>query len=66
MRKNFKENSPIRPNLAEMTVGDVITFPLSRGSVLRTTCANFGLETRRTFQTRSDKKKGIVIVTRKA
>ncbi len=66
MRKNFKENSPLRPNLAKMAVGDVITFPLRRVTVLRTTCANLGLEMERTFQTRSDKKKKIVIVTRTA
>ena len=66
MRRNYNETSPIRPNLAKMAVGDVITFPKNRVSVLRTTCANFGLEKDMTFSTRSDKKKGIIIVTRTA
>ena len=66
MRKNFNETSPLRPNLAKMEVGDVITYPLSRVSVLRTSCANLGLELDRTFKTRSDKKKRIVTVTRTA
>lgn len=66
MRKNFKEDSPIRPNLAEMAVGDVITFPKCKVTSLRSTCATLGMERDMTFKTRADKKKGIVIVTRLA
>ena len=64
MRKNFKENSPVRPNLMKMAVGDVITFPKSRVTTLRSTCATLGMEQDMVFQTRSDKQKGIITVTR--
>jgi len=66
MRKNFKENSPVRPNLTKMAVGDVITFPKCRVNVIRSTCATLGMEKDMVFQTRSNKQKGIVIVTRTA
>ena len=66
MRKNFEENSPVRPNLMKMAVGDVITFPKSRVTTIRSTCATLSMEQDMAFQTRSDKQKGIVIVTRLA
>jgi hypothetical protein len=64
MRKKCNENTPIRPTLEKMQVGDVVFFPVSRLGSIKTTSSNYGLETDRYFKTAIQRKKRTISVER--
>lgn len=50
--------------LRNMIIGQEREFPISKLSNVRTMCSNFGIQWGVKFTTRTDKEKGVVIVTR--
>lgn len=64
MEKICNENTPIRPTLAEMSVGDVVFFPISRLTVIRSTASTYGLEKDRYYKARTHKEDRTVSVER--
>jgi hypothetical protein len=54
----------IRPSLLSLEVGETIAFPLCRLKSVRTQASELGLIYRRTFCTRTDRDREIVIVLR--
>ncbi len=65
MNKKISETQPIRTQLRNMRVGDVLFFPASKLSVLRTTCSGLGFEMGGwKYSVRQDKARYNVVVTR--
>lgn len=66
MERNYNPEQSIRGTLREMQVEDVVHFPVSKLSVVRTTAANLGLEMCRKYKTRASRKTRTIDVTRLA
>lgn len=66
MEKNYSFGTPIRATLKEMNVEDIIHFPVSKLSVIRTTAANLGIEMTRKYRTRLNRETMTVDVIRLA
>lgn len=64
MEKNYNFGLPIRATIKDMDVDDIIHFPVSKLSVIRTTAANLGIETNRKYKTRLNRSTMTVDVTR--
>lgn len=64
MEKNYTSDTSIRATLKEMSVGDIIRFPLARLSVVRSTASTLNLELDRKYQSRLNRKTKTVDVTR--
>lgn len=64
--KTEKNNigKPILAQLRDLTVGETVTYPLSRMSSVKTMCSNFGTEWGKKFQTRVSRETGTIVVTR--
>ena len=60
----MKKETVIRPILLTMSVGDVKAWPIERVNSLRASINVCGLERNLKFRTKSDRKKGIISVTR--
>jgi hypothetical protein len=52
MEQNYQEKKPIRATLKDMQVGDIVHFPASRTSVIRSTTSTLGLELDREYASR--------------
>ena len=50
--------------LRNMIIGQEKEFPISKLSNVRSMCSNFGMQWGVKFTTRTDREKGVVIVTR--
>lgn len=50
--------------LRNLIIGQEREFPISKLSNVRTMCSNFGIQWGVKFTTRTDREKGVVIVTR--
>lgn len=64
MEKFMSLNDPIRPTLREMQVGDVVHFPVSKMSVVRTLSSTLGYEMERKYTVRHNRKIKKMTVTR--
>ena len=64
MEKNYSDKSPIRATLKEMEVGDIVHFPVSRTSVIRSTTSTLNLELNRKFVSRLRRETMTIDVTR--
>ena len=56
MERICKKNSPIKPILAELQIGDVVKFPVSRASTIRTSCSCLKLEKGKVFECTTERK----------
>ena len=54
----------IRSILREMKIGETISFPICRLSVIRSTASTLGLEMTRYYQTKQSKESRTISVTR--
>lgn len=66
MEKNYQEKKPIRATLKEMEIGDVVHFPTSRTSVIRSTTSTLNLEMERRYVSRLNRETKSIDVTRMA
>lgn len=66
MEKNYSEKTPIRATLKEMEVGDLVHFPVSRTSVIRSTTSTLNLELQRKYVSRLNRETMTIDVTREA
>ena len=66
MEKNYSEKTPIRATLKEMEVGDLVHFPKSRTSVIRSTTSTLNLELDRKYVSRLNRETMTIDVTREA
>lgn len=64
MEKNCNENTPICPILAEMQIGDVVFYPVSRYRSVKTTSSVYGLEQDRYYKCHIMRDKRLVSVER--
>lgn len=64
MEKNYSEKMPIRATLKEMEVGDVVHFPVSKVSVIRSAASTLGLETGRRYMSRINREMMTIDVVR--
>lgn len=64
MEQNYSEKSPIRATLKEMEVGDIVHFPVSRTSVIRSTTSTLNLELTRKYVSRLNRETMTIDVTR--
>lgn len=62
--KTQKKRETDLSRLRNMIIGQEIEFPLSKLSNIRTMCSTFGMQWGVSFSTKSDREKGVVIVTR--
>lgn len=65
MARFYEKKAPIRAALKAMEVGDVIHFPASRTSVVRSTASILNLETERKYTSRTNREEKVIEVTRK-
>lgn len=66
MEKSYKNEKPLRRTLVEMAVGDVVSFPIRRISVVRSTVSTLNLELGRQYSSRTNRNDSTVDVTRMA
>ena len=66
MEKNYSEKAPIRATLKEMEVGDIVHFPVSRTSVIRSTTSTLSLELERKYSAKLNRDTMTIDVTRQA
>lgn len=66
MEKSYKNEKPLRRTLVEMAVGDVVSFPIRRISVVRSTVSTLNLEMERHYSSRTNREDRTVDVTRNA
>lgn len=64
MEQNYSEKVPIRATLKEMEVGDIVHFPVSRTSVIRSTASTLNLELTRKYVSRLNRETMTIDVTR--
>lgn len=64
MEKNYQEKKPIRATLKEMEIGDIVHFPTSRTSVIRSTTSTLNLEMERRYVSRLNRETKSIDVTR--
>ena len=60
----IKHCESILPSIKGMKVGQKISFPISRQSVVRTTSSAYGVESGRSYSVMRDRENALVIVTR--
>lgn len=64
MVQNYSEKVPIRATLKEMEVGDIVHFPVSRTSVIRSTTSTLSLELSRKYVSRLNRETMTIDVRR--
>lgn len=64
MEKNYQEKKPIRATLKKMEIGDVVHFPTSRTSVIRSTASTLNLEMERRYVSCLNRETKSIDVTR--
>ena len=62
--KELTNKKPISPTLKEANIGEVISFPLSRLSVVKSTCTILATETGRKFKTAINRDEKVIKVMR--
>lgn len=66
MEQNYTDKKPIRATLRDMEIGDIVHFPVSRTSVIRSTTSTLNLELNRKYVSRLNRETMTIDVTRKA
>lgn len=61
-----KQTKPFLAKLRELNVGETIEQPLNKRAYVSSACTRFGLDWEKTFATRADKDRRVVVVTRTA
>lgn len=64
MENNYSEKRPIRATLKEMEIGDIVHFPVSRTSVIRSSTSTLNLELGRKYVSRLNRENMTIDVTR--
>ena len=64
MENNYSEKRPIRATLKEMEIGDIVHFPVTRTSVIRSTTSTLNLELNRKYISRLNRENMTIDVTR--
>lgn len=64
MEKSYISGISIRATLKEMSIGDIIHFPVARLSVVRSTASTLSLELERKYKSRLNRLDKTVDVTR--
>lgn len=64
MEKNYSSDTPIRATIKEMNIEDIIHFPVSKLSVLRSTVSTLNIELNRKYKTKLNRKTMTVDVKR--
>lgn len=64
MEKKYSEKTPIRASLREMEVGDVIKYPVTKTSVIRSTTSTLNLELDRKYVSRLNRESMTIDVRR--
>lgn len=64
MKKNYSEKMPIRATLKKMEIGDVVHFPTSRTSVIRSTASTLSLELERCYSSKLNREAMTIDVER--
>jgi hypothetical protein len=64
MEQNYSEKKPIRATLKEMEVGDMVHFPTTRTSVIRSTTSTLNLELNRKYVSRLNRETMTIDVRR--
>lgn len=59
-----KQVKPFLAQLRELEVGDSIEQPLNKRAYIASACTRFGLDWEKTFATRADKDRRVVVVIR--
>lgn len=59
-----RTGKPMLAQLREMSVGDVLVFPIERASTIKSCCSAFGLEWNKVFRTKQDRINRTLSVTR--
>lgn len=66
MEQNYTNKKPIRATLRDMKIGDIVNFPKSRTSVVRSSASSASLELDRKYESRLNRETGMITVTRTA
>ena len=64
MEQNYSAKTPIRATLKDMKIGDIVHFPTSRTSVIRSTTSTLNLELNRRYVSRVNRDTMTIDVTR--
>lgn len=64
MEQNYSDKKPIRATLRDMEIGDIVHFPVSRTSVIRSTTSTLNLELGRKYVSRLNRENMTIDVTR--
>lgn len=66
MEQNYSTRKPLRATIKEMGVGDIIHFPVTKTSVIRSTTSTLNLEMGRKYKSRLNRETMTIDVTREA
>lgn len=66
MEKNYSFDMPIRATMKDMDIEDMVHFPVTKLSVVRTTASNLSIEMTRRYKTKLNRKTMMVDVIRLA
>jgi hypothetical protein len=66
MEQNYSNRKPLRATIKEMGVGDIIHFPVTKTSVIRSTTSTLNLEMGRKYRSRLNRETMTIDVTREA
>jgi hypothetical protein len=66
MEQNYSNRKPLRATIKEMGVGDIIHFPVTKTSVIRSTTSTLNLEMGRKYKSRLNRETMTIDVTREA
>lgn len=65
MEQNYTDKKHIRATLRDMEIGDIVHFPVSRTSVIRSTTSTLNLELGTKYVSRLNRENMTIDVTRK-
>lgn len=64
MALNLQNARPLRADLLDMEIGETISFPIARTSVVRSTASILAMEQERKYKTETDRVAKYIRVTR--
>lgn len=62
--EDLTNKKPVSPTLKAANIGEVVSFPLSRLSVVKSTCVTLATETGRKFKTAINREEKVIKVKR--
>ena len=66
MEQNYSNRIPLRATIKDMEIGDIIHFPVTKVSVVRSTTSTLNLEMGRKYKSRLNRETMTIDVTREA